>query len=391
MRIALVYDGVYPYSVGGGEKLFHDLARYLGQRHDVSVLGLKMWDGPEVIEVAPRVRIHGICVPDAAGTLQAGDARGVRQALRFARSACSALRQLGPFDVVDCMSIPYFPLYAAHLQCRASGAALVSTWLECWGRDHWREYLGSEIKARVASAVERYAMRLPRHIVSISPQTSEALSRAGVDAARLTTITPWLDWPAIQSAQPGRESYDVLFVGRLIKSKGADLLIEAVAFAAAHRPGLRCRIVGDGPERPRLEALVVQLGLSETVTFSGFLDCHDDVIAVMKAARLLVLPSRREGFGIVVIEAAAAGAVPITIDTPNNAARNLVRESGCGAVCADSPEELAEAIQHFLDLPEGRYAAEQDRGRAWARQYDFPRAAEAYEAVYTRVAGEARG
>jgi glycosyltransferase involved in cell wall biosynthesis len=386
MRIALVYEGVYPYSVGGGEKLFHDLARDLGARHEVCVIGLKLWDGPEVVEVSPSVHVYGICVPDKAHTLQAGESRGVLQALRFAWAVFWALRRLGPFDVVDCMSIPYFPLLATGLHRRISRTALVSTWLECWGREHWREYLGSRLKANIAYAVEQIAMGLPHHIVAISPHTAEALTRRGVGASRLTTITPWIDGPAIASIPADGKPCDVLFVGRLIKSKGVDLLIEAVSLARASLPGLRCRIVGDGPERAPLEALVQRKGLTEIVMLEGFVERHEDVVAAMKSARLLVLPSRREGFGIVVIEAAAAGAIPITIDSPNNAARDLVRESGCGMVCEDSPESLAHAIRQFLKMGEDAFAAARARGQAWAQAYDFRHAAAAYEIVYTRAA-----
>lgn len=387
MRIALVYDGVYPYSVGGGEKIFHDLARYLGARHEVHLLGLKLWDGPDTLDVAPGVQIHGICEPLVPHTLQQGDARSLRQALHFAWRTFGALKRLGPFDVIDCMATPYFPLYAAWLHTRVFKTPLVSTWLELWCREHWREYVGAGVKSRLAHGIEHLATRLPRHIISISPQTTASLQCSGVAPARLSTIAPWIDNSAIHALPSDAMPSDLVFVGRLIRSKGVALLIEAMALVSERMPGVRCRIIGDGPERGRLEALIEERDLADNAILEGFLESHDEVIAAMKSSRVFVLPSRREGFGIVIIEAAASGLLPVTVECPNNAARNLVRESGCGAVCDENPQALADALFELLSLPDSTRKHQSERAREWAVKYDVQQGASAYEAIYQRAAG----
>jgi glycosyltransferase involved in cell wall biosynthesis len=386
VRIALVYDGAYPYSVGGGEKVFHDLARYLGENHEVHLLTLKLWEGPDTLSSAPGVHLHGICVPLVPYTLQKGDTRSLKQALAFARATFGALKRLGPFDVIDCMATPYFPLYAAWIYAKRSRTPLVSTWLELWARAHWREYLGSSVASFGACGIESLATRLPSHIISISPHTTVGLRSSGVAPARLSTISPWIHIQTIDAIEPDTSPCDVLFVGRLIESKGVGLLLEAMAQLVQRMPRVRCRIIGDGPERARLESLIEERALRETVFLEGFLDRHEDVIAAMKSCRVFVLPSRREGFGIVVIEAAASGALPVTIDSPNNAARDLVREAKCGAVCEDSPSALADALFEQLELTEEVRACDVERARAWALSYDVHQIASAYETIYRRAA-----
>ena len=386
MRIALVYDGVYPYSVGGGEKIFHDLARHLAPRHEVFLLGLHLWDGPAEMDVAPNVRLIGICRPAARNTLQAGDARSLKQALRFAAWTFRALKRLGHLDLIDCMATPYFPLYAAYWRARLDRVPLASTWLELWSLADWRAYVGSGPKARLAWQIEHFATKLPRHIISISPQTSEALAGRDVSSDRLSTITPWADIAAIDAIAPDDHPCDLLFAGRLIQSKGVHLLIEALALLREAMPGVRCRIVGDGPERARLETRVHELGLGGNMLFSGFLDSHAAVVAAMKASRVFVLPSSREGFGIVVVEAAACGVPCVTIDAPNNAARNLVRAAGAGAVCGAEPAALSEALLAQLRLGDHERAGASARVRAWAKDYDWPARASAYEEIYDRIA-----
>ena len=371
MRIALLYDGVYPYSVGGGEKVFRDLALFLGRNHEVCLLGMKLWDGPDVLTIAPNVYVHGICVPEEKNVLQAGASRSLGQALRFARASYRALMALPRFDVVDCMATPYFPLYAARLACARRKTPLVSTWLELWEPAHWKEYLGSAAKAWVASRIEAGAVRLPAHVVSISQQTAEGLQRRGLAPEKLSVITPWIDVDAIEAVGADDGPSDVLYAGRLIASKGVDQLIRAVARVVESHPALRCRIVGDGPERGALEALADELGVANNVIFSGFLAEHEDLIAAMKSTRIFALPSRREGFGIVVVEAAACGLPVVTIASENNAARNLVKESGCGVVCDDDPTALARALEALLGRPDDVAGEEAARAQADAAQRTF--------------------
>ena len=257
--------------VGGGEKLFRDLATFLSPRHDVHLLSMKLWEGPDELPLEPNVRLHGICAPERPGVLQAGAARSVPQALRFARAAHSALMHLPRFDIVDCMATPYFPLYAARLACARKKTPLVSTWLELWSRDHWRTYIGSAQKARVAHWIESGASRLPRHIIAISEQTAQGLVERGVAPSRVSVVTPWIDMAALEAVPPDENPCDILYAGRLIASKGVDTLIRALGELRATHPNLRCRIVGDGPDREALAALAHENGLESNIAFSGFL------------------------------------------------------------------------------------------------------------------------
>jgi glycosyltransferase involved in cell wall biosynthesis len=102
------------------------------------------------------------------------------------------------------------------------------------------------------------------------------------------------------------------FVGRLVPYKGADMLLEAAAdFVKSGQ--LALHIVGDGPERQSLEALAMDLGIKNTISFEGLLS-HAEVLSKLRACDCLVLPSIREFGGGVVIEAMAMGATPIVAD-----------------------------------------------------------------------------
>jgi glycosyltransferase involved in cell wall biosynthesis len=111
--------------------------------------------------------------------------------------------------------------------------------------------------------------------------------------------------------QPGAP-LELIFVGGLVSRKACDLALRAAAPLLLN--GLaRFTVVGDGPERNRLEQLATSLGIEKTVNFCGWLS-RDEVIGHMKAADVLVFPSVRDFGGGVVFEALAVGAVPVVVD-----------------------------------------------------------------------------
>jgi glycosyltransferase involved in cell wall biosynthesis len=126
----------------------------------------------------------------------------------------------------------------------------------------------------------------------------------------------------------------VVFAGRHIPEKRVPALVSAVAWARRVWPELRCDIYGDGPERPTVERAVRDLRLERVVRVHGFVDA-EVVDMALRRALCMALPSRREGYGLVVIEAASRGTPSVVVDDPDNAATELV-EDGVNGVLAPS-------------------------------------------------------
>ena len=140
------------------------------------------------------------------------------------------------------------------------------------------------------------------------------------------------------------------------------MLIDAAAMLQADRR-LRVLIVGDGPEKPNLQDQVAERGLQDIVRFRSDVAEHTEVFALMKAARVFVFPSLREGFGIAPLEALACGTAVVTTSHPDNQARHLVARSRRGYVCEPNAEALAAAIaQALADPQDGRARRDLDRG-----------------------------
>jgi glycosyltransferase involved in cell wall biosynthesis len=137
----------------------------------------------------------------------------------------------------------------------------------------------------------------------------------------------------------------VVFAGRHIREKRAKVVPAAVE--AARRSGLddlRGLVLGDGPERPAVLAEIAARGLEGVVDAPGFVEV-EEVDRALATATCLLLPSSREGYGLVVIEAAASGTPSVVVAGEDNAAVELVEDGVNGYVVADpAPEQLAEAI-----------------------------------------------
>ena len=127
---------------------------------------------------------------------------------------------------------------------------------------------------------------------------------------RLGIITGSVEPAGAWRGYPDR-SIDLAFVGRLTEYKRPDRFLAVVAAIAARLPGIRVAIIGDGPDAPVLRAQAATLGLADTVHFMGQ---RADVDELLAATRLFVLTSRWEGLSIAMLEAMAAGAVPVVAD-----------------------------------------------------------------------------
>jgi glycosyltransferase involved in cell wall biosynthesis len=379
LRIGLVYDALYPYVTGGAEKRYHEIARRLAERHEVHYLTWQFWDGPSQV-VEDGMTLHG--VGRAPALYGADGKRTVREAAAFgARLLPALLRQR--LDVVDCSATPYLPLYAAWLGTRLTRTPLIATWHEFWG-DHWLDYLPHRpVVARVARALESGSRRLGDVSVPVSPFTA---GRMGLpdDPDQERIVGNGVDLGAIRRARRDGREADLVFVGRLIDEKRVDLLLEAMHALAGDYPDLRCTVIGDGPERAALEGRATRLSLRERVTFAGRVE-GTRVYAAMKAARILVMTSVREGFGITVAEAQACGTVPVVVRSPMSAAPALVEDGVDGLLCDPTPASLARALATLLSDP-ARLASMSRRARRRSQHYDWDLLADRMERLYLLTA-----
>jgi glycosyltransferase involved in cell wall biosynthesis len=338
VRICLVYDCLYPYTVGGGERWYRGLAERLAAAgHDVTYLTLRQWPrgerpdlpGVRVVAVGPRLELY------TAGR------RRVWPAVRFGLGVLRhLLRRRDAYDVVHCASTPFFALLAAGGARPRGRYRLVVDWIEVWTRDYWRAYLGTAA-GTVGWAVQRLSTRLGERAFCYSQLHARRLREEGfrgpIDVIGVYTGPTGRPEPALPDPL-------VVFAGRHIPEKGVLALPAAIALARAAAPELRGEILGDGPLRAEVERLVREEGLDQAVSVPGFVP-EAQARETVRRALCLALPSTREGYGLVVVEASSLGTPAVVVDAPDNAALELVEDGVNGVVARSAaPADLAEAI-----------------------------------------------
>jgi glycosyltransferase involved in cell wall biosynthesis len=363
--VAIVSDAIHPYHRGGKESRYRELTRRLAGRGDVHVYTMHWWNGPR-IRREDGVTFHAISrlVP-----LYVKDRRSLWQAATFGFACLRMLRY--DFDVLEADHIPFVQVLVLRLITTVKRKRFVVTWHEVWGRSYWRQYLGR--LGFAAWLIESLAMRLPDHIIAASPQTAQRLRASLGERIPISVAPNGIDLAVVASAYPDSAPADIAVVGRLMTHKRVDMLLEAVARLHADGLPVTCRVIGDGPERTALHERANELGIADAVEFRHDVSEQKDVYGLLKAARVCVFPSAREGFGIAVLEALACGMPVITTSAPDNLARHLVQRSARGTVCEPSAGALAAAVKTVLAAPGSGYP------EPWLREYGW-------DAIADRVA-----
>jgi len=209
----------------------------------------------------------------------------------------------------------------------------------------------------------------PNQPPNVVPMFTSVLTAADLSRARRARVD-----------RRGAASLRILFVGRLVPSKNADVLIAALARLEEKSVAFRCEIVGDGPDRVRLEAQVARLGLSQRVSFSGGLPLTE-VFDHYERADVLVRASEAEGWPKVIAEGMAFGLVCIGSD------RGLMPwmlDEGRGLVVpAGHADALAAALERVATDPEIARASARAT-EAW-RHYSLDDVRAALRAVMREV------
>jgi glycosyltransferase involved in cell wall biosynthesis len=345
MRVCIVYDCLFPWTVGGAERWYRNLAeRLAADGHDVTYLTRLQWDdddrpdlpGVRVVAVSKREPLYG---PDGN--------RRIGEALRFGRGVLGHLmRHGGRYDVVQTGSFPYFSLLAAAASRALGRYDLAVDWFEVWSREYWRAYLGAA-GGLAGYLVQRACVLVPQRAYCFSRLHADRLAAEGLrspatllEGAYVGDLTP---------PEPNRAETVVVFAGRQIREKRAPAVVPAVGLARERVAGLRGVIFGDGPERGAVLAAIEGGGLQGVVEAPGFVDA-DVVDSTLRTALCMVLPSRREGYGMIVVEASARGTPSIVVREEDNAAVELVDDGVNGVIAASaSPSDLADAIARVHD------------------------------------------
>jgi glycosyltransferase involved in cell wall biosynthesis len=365
-------DSDTPEVTGGVENRVYYVVKRLREHHDVTVLaggtqGGSQWRPASIASIP----------------------------LRFRRMASLFWRGLhADFDVVESSILVVHPVaWILGLLKRRP----VVFWYPDVLIGQWRTGAFSPLAGRIGELYERLVLKLPSaRYIAISESTRRKLVAHGVAPERIDVVHCGFD-PAVADAArahaaagaaagagAGAESIPSLVTAsRLVPYKRVDLVVQALAKLLPEHPQLRLRIIGQGPERPRLEVLADELGVAANVDFVGYVPLHDDVLKEIAKASVFVSASEIEGFGISVVEAAAVGVPFVITDMP--VFREVTRDGSGGLMFRlGDAGDLAAKIDRMLRDDELR-AQCRAQAATLVESYTWAALADETAAVYRAV------
>jgi glycosyltransferase involved in cell wall biosynthesis len=308
-------------------------------------------DGADVTYVTRRQwpqGVHaGLDFPvDDLGSITLYDERGVRRpwgSVLFAtRLAAYLFRRRRRFDAVYASALPSLNVFAVRIALLGRRIPILFDWPEIWTFEQSTAYSGRTVGA-IAFVLQRFAIALTPRATVYGPMSVRNWHRnrgRGTPMVLGMIDDALVAHPALEQAHPPF----ALYVGRHIPDKQVESIPAAIALARQVVPDLQAVVLGDGPTKMRVEAAIRDAGMDGLVELPGFVD-EDSLSSYLSRASVLVHPSRREGFGMVVVEAASYGTPAVVVSGTENAAADLVHDGVNGFVAGSTEAPaLAAAI-----------------------------------------------
>jgi glycosyltransferase involved in cell wall biosynthesis len=245
--------------------------------------------------------------------------------------------------------------------------------------------------------LERLALYGPDHVIAVSQtMRRQIVALPGLDAKRVTAIQNGIDGASYYMPEErdrcrsefglSPESQVIGSTGRIEIVKGLDLLLYAFSQVLVQYPHACLMIVGEGEERPGLETLATNLGISHAVIWTGF---RQDIPRLLAAMDIYVQPSVNEGLSLSILEAMAAGKAVIATDVGGTGEVLTHQKTGI-LIPAGSSSAIAAAIADLLSHAEGRAALAQAARDHVVQEFDVQRMVEGYRRVYESLASQLR-
>ena len=383
MKIAIIADVLFPFSIGGSEIRNHEIAKRLVENgHNVHMFGMKYWEGPDIF-VYEGVALHGIC-----SNRKIYNSRGKRKAMSaiFLSFRLFKVLMKENFDILDVASFIFTNCYVTKIITLIKREKLVFTWHQYLGT-YLFGYFG-KINGLAAFLLEYFSIKLANKNIVVSQHVQEELLKRGIQKNNTILIESGSDIGLIHSIPMKEKIYDLIFVGRLTYQKNLTLLINAVALAKKDYPNIKVCVIGDGDQYIDLCTQIKNKGLIKNFDFKGRENHRKKIFLLMKQSKIFILTSLLEGLPLTEIEANACGIPILTTKTKWNDIEFFLKKNGESGVAVSADAALiAKNIVNLLG-DKKRLDVLGKNGLRKTEEYDWDNIAQKTEKFYMKTLGE---
>jgi glycosyltransferase involved in cell wall biosynthesis len=327
LKIAILTE-LFPPSVGGQEIRFAEISRVLTHHgHSVHVFCIRNIPGTPTEEVSENVAIHRY---PAAYDYQLPTFKWMRRRPFVVLSYALWCRRIDPrsFDLFIFNQWPLAHIVLARPAMRSRSVI------------DWCEFRGGSLFAFLQR-------RLPRLVSDNLANNMGLKERLEQSSGRRFEYLPSGIYTERYRCAPAAQRHGILYLGRLAEHKNLPLMLSSYECLASQGYRGRLRIAGSGPALSKLQHIAAVSAVSDRVDFMGFVS-EEQKLELLATSEVLLLTSRREGFPRVIAEAMASGLPTVTVEYPENGAKDVVRQYEIGQVAEPTPEALSEKVLGVL-------------------------------------------
>jgi glycosyltransferase involved in cell wall biosynthesis len=263
-----------------------------------------------------RDGIRYVCTSEKPWHYIADGQRSIQQSLKFAYQLRKIVREISP-EVIYSVQAPIFSIFSLHFMRRKTWFLIVE-WIEIWSRDYWNHYLG-KLTGSIGYLIQTAATRLGDLRVTF---TQRCYNLVGGNK-NSKVLLPGLHMnPTRESSTPFFKRNDITFLGRFVAEKQPLLALKVISTLVEQGWKGKFHLIGSGPLESEIQKEIKKLNLNQVVNLQ--VNAPQEVLEnCLTQSFVLLHPSRREGYGLAMIEAAEKCIPTILINYPENASVDL--------------------------------------------------------------------
>ena len=374
MKIAMLTTW-FPPIIGGSGNRFYEIGRRLSKKYEVHIYTAHV-EGCNREEERDGMVIHRYGKFDIPKSKSIEGDYHISK-LKFSCKVLWEGLKMRDFDIVDCNVVSKPLSYVSYFISRSSDTPLILTWHEVWYEKNFESL--NPFLALPGFFLELFIPKLSDINIAVSATTKRRLIELlGVDPGKIVEIPNGVDLKEFEMSVEKKYGR-ILYAGRLERHKKVDNLILAYKRLKRIFPEIELIIVGSGPQKVFLQKLAKELHID--VKFYEPLP-RRKLIELMKSSWIFVLPSIREGQGIVLLEAMAAGTPPIAVKAEGSAVGDIVKNNCNGILISQS--EMENAIKRLL-MNEDLHTSLRENGLKFVRNYNWDEIAKRVAKLYERI------
>ena len=378
-KICFVSDRVFPFYNGGYEISIYNIATRLAIKYDVTIFTSM---DSNVMEIN---KIKYLKIANIRAYINSKNIHSIKDAILFDKDLICNIELLDKCNVLFINTIPYlgYGLVMKYAKRKYPNVRIFSIFHEAW-HDYFKtmntmigKILHHEISSIVANSDK---------IIARSKVTRDSLMK-NYFAKNITVIPDGIDPAFIDKVMPFADNYDVIYVGRLSIIKHVEDIVYATSIIVNSITNIRVLIVGDGELRQDINRLIRDKHLENNIFMTGFVP-ESKKYELMKASKIFVMPSEREGFCISALEAMYCGCVPIIARPVYNevfGSSDFVKDGKTGLHFKFHDfNDLADKIK-LLNKDKDLYKMLQTEAKAISSLYTWENATSLYESIFSKA------